>query len=948
MRKLSLLILIAFILTPAMALTEDIDFFPMDMGQQWVYDDKSTETIVSFKKIEIPLEQSQDGYENRLTIHLFEFDSYQKEPRTFYRVGQKIFEWTGNNSRLWYDFGAEIGSSWSISWSKIDVGLTSVRDWRLSDLNEGAIMTLVEKNVSIKTPLGEFSNCYHFRLTRPTVSDAGYVDEWFAPGVGCVQRVWDTIAGPRQQKLLRIIRHEPLEQAYRIDVRLDKTIYFEGENIEIEVTVLNWSDKEITLNFPTSLQVDYHIDTQYNFSDNHMFLEAESSVIIPARDVHKWTFTHTSEYFPVPVGEHKLAAELIGPDLKAIAKFIVIPSREDIPAGLEFSLSTGKETYGVGESVDFSLTITNTTGEDITLQVPERIHIWYAIDDIIRVPDIDFFLPERKAITIPANESVVFEGVHNVLTLILKPGDYTLRVGLFGYGEVANTTFSVTRELVYGSISGVVYVPSPSSIEVTTVEGAEVTLHPTIPLYYENELTNVSGGGKVLWFTVSDGEGRFELTNVPLGMFYVLTVTKKEYAIYSMTIRPVDQVTNIEVPLKPLTLPPEKPLNFKKHEFENLIVAFGTERTVYKPDSPFTAFLKVHNKGEETVSFTFDSEEYLDVVIKSPDGTVIWSSSEHTEKSAVTANYMVEIPPGETHVFKRECTFENIIPEGGGKFVIEGALRFTSSSIENLTPEDLTGRVKVIIVPPEAQTVEARFLNTKSHQNELIVDLKEELKTCIDMRMKNEDVTGDVNISELHQNFHDTFLKHSFIKMIEVDVDVGILEALDSATIRIYYDPEDFEKDIDPETLVIAHWHEGIEWDSSDTPEWEGLESRVDTVNNFVEATTESFSSFGLFLSDESTGVSGDGLPSTFTLKQNSPNPFNPTTVIEFSLPEAGYVTLTVYNLTGQEVARLVERSLPAGTHRVIFDGNNYSSGIYFYQFSAPGFTETRKMLLIK
>jgi len=154
--------------------------------------------------------------------------------------------------------------------------------------------------------------------------------------------------------------------------------------------------------------------------------------------------------------------------------------------------------------------------------------------------------------------------------------------------------------------------------------------------------------------------------------------------------------------------------------------------------------------------------------------------------------------------------------------------------------------------------------------------------------------------------------------------------------------------DFDPETLVIAHWHEGIDWDSSDIPEWEGLESRVDTINNFVEATTESFSSFGLFLSEESTGVSGDGLPSTFTLKQNSPNPFNPTTVIEFSLPEAGYVTLTVYNLTGQEVARLVERSLPAGTHRVIFDGNNYSSGIYFYQFSAPGFTETRKMLLIK
>jgi hypothetical protein len=92
-----------------------------------------------------------------------------------------------------------------------------------------------------------------------------------------------------------------------------------------------------------------------------------------------------------------------------------------------------------------------------------------------------------------------------------------------------------------------------------------------------------------------------------------------------------------------------------------------------------------------------------------------------------------------------------------------------------------------------------------------------------------------------------------------------------------------------------------------------------------------------------------EGIPSSFSLTQNFPNPFNPSTKINYSLPAASVVSLKIYNLLGQEVKTLVNNeNQPAGNYTLTFDAFNLPSGIYFYRLAADSFVEVKKMILLK
>ncbi|HEY3296072.1 MAG TPA: T9SS type A sorting domain-containing protein [bacterium] len=88
--------------------------------------------------------------------------------------------------------------------------------------------------------------------------------------------------------------------------------------------------------------------------------------------------------------------------------------------------------------------------------------------------------------------------------------------------------------------------------------------------------------------------------------------------------------------------------------------------------------------------------------------------------------------------------------------------------------------------------------------------------------------------------------------------------------------------------------------------------------------------------------------PSGYELADNYPNPFNPSTSIQFVLPRASRVSLTIYNLLGEEVASLVDGMLSEGSHTVQFNGSTMGSGVYFYRLKTDGFVSTKKMIMLK
>ncbi|MCK5596505.1 MAG: T9SS type A sorting domain-containing protein, partial [Candidatus Eisenbacteria sp.] len=123
-----------------------------------------------------------------------------------------------------------------------------------------------------------------------------------------------------------------------------------------------------------------------------------------------------------------------------------------------------------------------------------------------------------------------------------------------------------------------------------------------------------------------------------------------------------------------------------------------------------------------------------------------------------------------------------------------------------------------------------------------------------------------------------------------------------------------------------------------------GIEDRVNLMGNIL-------SFFGQTASGDPTGVV-DGMKNS--LSHAYPNPFNPVTKIAYSVKEAGPVTIEVYNVAGKVVRTLLDTEFDTASEGfVVWNGANdggerCASGVYFYRIAAPGFTESRKMIMLK
>ncbi|MFC1538127.1 BsuPI-related putative proteinase inhibitor [Candidatus Latescibacterota bacterium] len=759
----------------------------------------------------------------------------------------------------------------------------------------------------------------------------------------------------------------------RMSIAMSHRSYMFGDDITFTVEAFNPTEEDITLEFPSALQMDYTIngfqysdDSMYRYSDNRGFAEVITTVTIPVKDSYTWEFIHTAEDFELRPGVYGLVVQIVGTGMFAKAEIYVNERIEYFPEGIVLSVDAVQDMYEPGETPEFTVTARNITESDISIMVdaknPVRYYVLSAYDDEIRYPEVfvdpidtitikideteaddDSLGTEPVEIIVPAGEAHSWDCAILEERLLLG-GTYTIYAGLNGYGNQVTCEFAIRNVLVNGTISGTVMTYAEGTRTLIPLASATVELkryasfRTDLALFIGEEPDSLSR------ITITDENGAFSLGDVPVGYYYYLTVTMDGYYPYNQSFITYYEDTILQPVMKPLNIQTDNPLNYTRSKVADIEIIMGTEWSVFEQKSEFKASMSLTNTGEETVYFSFDNGYFVNWSILDKEGTVVWESvnSDSTLTDIREVDWKLELSPGETREFSYFDIVSNMLPGQLGKYEFYAELAFTGSSDERITPGDIGESIRFVV-----DTVFGQEIDVKVEEREYIVDLIDSLKTEVRIEMNDDAVSGEMCITEMKENHHAALNNHRFVKMIKIDADYSIRSNMNNATVKIFFEPGDYEN---PEDLVIAHWREHYEIDmvSSLSEGWEILETRVDLENGFVEADTGSFSYFGLFEAEKPTSVEDMTSQDMYYLGQNSPNPFNPTTTLTFSIASPSHVKLEVYSITGQKVATLVDGYMIAGVHSAVFDGRGLASGMYFYRFVADGFEKTGRMMLVK
>ncbi len=180
---------------------------------------------------------------------------------------------------------------------------------------------------------------------------------------------------------------------------------------------------------------------------------------------------------------------------------------------------------------------------------------------------------------------------------------------------------------------------------------------------------------------------------------------------------------------------------------------------------------------------------------------------------------------------------------------------------------------------------------------------------------------------------------------------------LDLAAIDIT--PGDVNLNIGETVQFVAKGIDAEQMAVSLIPQWSADGGDIDATGLFTANQTGTFTitaanqegiiSGTANVTVASIGItSAEGLPKKFNLSQNFPNPFNPTTTIQFAVKEKCRVVLKIYDILGRETTTLIEQVYESGFHQIMFDATQYATGIYIYKIQMKDFYAVKKMVLLE
>ena len=161
---------------------------------------------------------------------------------------------------------------------------------------------------------------------------------------------------------------------------------------------------------------------------------------------------------------------------------------------------------------------------------------------------------------------------------------------------------------------------------------------------------------------------------------------------------------------------------------------------------------------------------------------------------------------------------------------------------------------------------------------------------------------------------------------------------------------------VNPKDIIYTSTGMGVFYSTNNGDSWisiSGIPSRVSYVtfdaSNFLYAGTQTGKIYRSKVAT-TTGINGNSgiVLKEFALHQNFPNPFNPSTMISYSISRSGLVSLKVFNVLGEDIATLVNETNDAGKYNIEWNASRFPSGLYFYRLQADNDSETKKMIFLK
>ncbi|MFA6471678.1 MAG: T9SS type A sorting domain-containing protein [Candidatus Latescibacterota bacterium] len=318
-----------------------------------------------------------------------------------------------------------------------------------------------------------------------------------------------------------------------------------------------------------------------------------------------------------------------------------------------------------------------------------------------------------------------------------------------------------------------------------------------------------------------------------------------------------------------------------------------------------------------------------------PSGDIYGASVRSEAEPVTTCNVYTEhydkamLPPGYTE-YQLECAVHG--PSSITSVTVQGPNVPLTSLINEITLDTKEFRWTVTVTLPGKPTVGDRYDFTVTYSNST-------------NEVINASVTGTVEdfpntISPAHGSTISTLIPTFRWSALPIELlDLNIVVADPDAGGEIIWFAE-----INPDSLSAVYNFNG-------TAPVLQYGKKYAWAIQFRDALHDNSALMVSEFTIQSTGVDEELnslQPSAFHLSQNFPNPFNPVTTIEYSVPQTQFVTLKIFNTLGEEVATLFEGKAAPGSHTAVWNSSGFASGIYFYRLEAGATKLTKKLLLMK